>query len=316
MMKLPRFLTLTAILTVLLLPLEPAFGQGGCCQDPNMPDTTSTSLAYLGQTPPGLVPQKFAPGLISKEGRYEFGCTFSADAKEFYFGVETGPRALIYGTRVVNGNWTPIEALYPDATFTHNDPMLNNAEDRLYFISKLALSGTGSKDDHDIWYAERQGNGWSAPINAGRAINSADNDYYISFAANGNLYYASKVPNTPQYNYDIQYSPYKNGRYKKPVKLPQGAINTDRYEADVFIAPDESYMIFCAVRREGLGQGDMYISFKDANGNWGQSVNMGAPFNTEGHELCPFVSKDGKYLFYTSNQDIYWVSTAVLDNYK
>jgi len=84
----------------------------------------------------------------------------------------------------------------------------------------------------------------------------------------------------------------------------------------VFIAPDESYMIFCAVRREGLGQGDMYISFKDANGNWGQSVNMGAPFNTEGHELCPFVSKDGKYLFYTSNQDIYWVSTAVLDNYK
>jgi len=129
-----------------------------------MPDTTSTSLAYLGQPPPGLVPQKFAPGLISKEGRYEFGCTFSADAKEFYFGVETGPRALIYGTSVVNGNWTPIEALYPDATFTHNDPMLNNAEDRLYFISKLALSGTGSKDDHDIWYAERQGNGWSAPL--------------------------------------------------------------------------------------------------------------------------------------------------------
>ena len=83
-----------------------------------------------------------------------------------------------------------------------------------------------------------------------------------------------------------------------------------------FIAPDESYMIYCSIRKDGLGKGDLYISFKDNKGDWSEAVNMGNSINTENHELCPFVSADGKYLFYTSNGDIYWVSTKILNGYK
>jgi hypothetical protein len=43
---------------------------------------------------------------------------------------------------------------------------------------------------------------------------------------------------------------------------------------------------------------------------------MGDKINTKNHELCPFVSKDGKYLFYTSNQDIYWVSAEIINEIK
>ena len=106
-----------------------------------------------------------------------------------------------------------------------------------------------------------------------------------------------------------------NGVFLSPEILPK-EINTDRYEADVFVAPDESYLIFCAIRRDGLGRGDLYISFKDENGNWTQAKNMGTAINSENHELCPFVSRDGKYFFYTSNQDIYWVSTEIFEGYK
>ena len=75
-------------------------------------------------------------------------------------------------------------------------------------------------------------------------------------------------------------------------------------------------MVFCSIRRDGLGQGDLYISFKDKQGNWSDAINMGESINTDKHELCPFVSANGKYLFYTSNQNIYWVSTKILENYK
>ena len=75
-------------------------------------------------------------------------------------------------------------------------------------------------------------------------------------------------------------------------------------------------MIFCSIRKIGKGQGDLYISFKDKDGKWGDAINMGNTINSEKHELCPFVTKDGKYLFYTSNNDIYWVSTQILDNYR
>ena len=38
--------------------------------------------------------------------------------------------------------------------------------------------------------------------------------------------------------------------------------------------------------------------------------------NNEFHQLCPFVSKDGKFLFFTSNQDIYWVDAKIIASYK
>ena len=65
-----------------------------------------------------------------------------------------------------------------------------------------------------------------------------------------------------------------------------------------------------------MGRGDLYISFKNTDGTWTESVNMGEKVNTKKHELCPFVSHDGKYLFYTSNQDIYWVSTEIIAKIK
>ncbi len=41
-------------------------------------------------------------------------------------------------------------------------------------------------------------------------------------------------------------------------------------------------------------------------------VNMGAQINLGGHD----VTQDGNYLFYTSNEDIYWVSTEILQKSK
>jgi hypothetical protein len=32
--------------------------------------------------------------------------------------------------------------------------------------------------------------------------------------------------------------------------------------------------------------------------------------------FCPSVSRDGKYIFYTMNRDIYWVSAKILDELK
>ena len=94
------------------------------------------------------------------------------------------------------------------------------------------------------------------------------------------------------------------------------AINTEAYEADVFITPDESYMIFCSIRENGFGRGDLYISFNAESGQWKPAINMGYPINTPHYEYCPFVTKDGKYLFYTSQQDIYWVSTEIIEQLK
>jgi len=280
-------------------------------------ETEDEALHYMGQQPPGLVPEKFAPGSLSKPNRHEFGCTFSADGTECFFGVDNDGTMEIYHTRLEDGAWSPEEKLFTGDSFSYNDPMLSPDESRLYFISNRPLSIPGSKKDVDIWYSTRTDEGWSDPVNVGAPINGPLNEYYVSFAQNGTMYFGSKdtAPEAPRYAYDIYRAEFTDGAYATPQKLPE-AINTHRYEADVYIAPDESYMIFCSVRKHGLGQGDLYISFKDTEGNWTTAKNMGKPINSEFHELCPFVTRDGKYLLYTSNQDIYWVSAEILASYR
>lgn len=173
------------------------------------------------------------------------------------------------------------------------------------------------KNDHDIWYVERIENGWSEPVNAGPNINSDGNEYYISFLHDGTMYFSSnvKAPDERRFDFDIYASSVLDEEFQKAIPLGD-SINTPDYEADVFIDPNESYIIFCASRQDGLGQGDLYISFKNTDGTWTKSKNMGRPINSENHELCPFVSQDGKYFFYTSNRDIYWVDAKIIEDLR
>ncbi|GAB5408280.1 MAG: hypothetical protein BalsKO_06450 [Balneolaceae bacterium] len=263
---------------------------------------------YMGQDAPELASTLFAPNFISTE-ESEFGSIFNAKGTEFYFGVDNFGKNEIRLSKLIDGVWTKPEVILSHPTYGYNDPFLSNDEQQLYFISNHALDGIGERKDIDIWYVEKTVEDvWSEPINVGSEINTSNNEYYISFTDQGIMYFSSNGHNPDKQDYDIYFSTVINGEFQTPKALPD-EINTDEYEADVFISPDESYIIFTSVRAEGYGQGDLYISFKDSNDNWSESVNMGDSVNSEYYEYCPFVTKDGKFLFFTSNQDIYWVST-------
>lgn len=271
----------------------------------------------MGQEKPTLTPKIFAKGFISKEDESEFGSVFNKKATAFFYGVDVGGSTEIRYSELIGNKWSEPKTILSHEKYGFNDPFLSPDEKRLYFISKRALDGLGAKQDYDIWYVEKEGDQWSEPINAGEKINSQKNEYYVSFTTDGTMYFSSNknAKANRDRNFDIYYSSRIDGEFMEPIKL-NDSINTKRYEADVFIAPDERYMIFCSIRKGGYGQGDLYISFKKDNGNWTHAKNMGESINNEFHQLCPFVSKDGKYLFFTSNQDIYWVDAKIIEGYK
>ncbi len=137
----------------------------------------------------------------------------------------------------------------------------------------------------------------------------------MSFTKTGTMYFSSNrnVDNTN--NYNIYSSKSIEGEFQTPVKL-SNAINSDFYEADIFVAPDESYLIFSANKPGGYGSGDLYISFRNANDTWTDAKNVGSEINAERSEYCPFVTADGRYFFYTKQNDIYWVDTSFIDKLK
>jgi Tol biopolymer transport system component len=77
-------------------------------------------------------------------------------------------------------------------------------------------------------------------------------------------------------------------------------VNSDIDEIDPFIAPDESYIIFLRRDRENSSNTDLFISFRKNDGSWTKAKNMGEPINSNALEICPSISPDGKYFFFTS----------------
>jgi hypothetical protein len=68
---------------------------------------------------------------------------------------------------------------------------------------------------------------------------------------------------------------------KKQKRVPmEEMFNSLQTDWAPYIAPDESYFIFCSFRAGGFGSGDLYISFKQKDGSWGKVINMGDKINT------------------------------------
>lgn len=271
---------------------------------------------YLGREKPNNTPIIFAPGVVSKIDEHEFGSVFSSDGREFYYGVDVNGISEIRFMICKDNKWSLPQKVSFGKGYSCNDPFLSPNDSMLFFISDMPKDSMSNKEDIDIWYVIRDEGGWSNPVNAGKMINSDKNEYYISFSSDGTLYFSSNSASTDTTigDYDIYYSEFKDEMFQKPVRLSDN-INTSGYEADVFVSPDESFMIFCSFRSSGYGQGDLYISFNE-NNFWTKAINMGTEINTSGHELCPFVTYDGKYLFYTSNKNIYWVDAVVIETLR
>ncbi len=275
---------------------------------------------YFNQSPPGNTSQIFAPGIISTDQESEFGSIYSKDGSEFYYAVQAPDgKAELRRMKRSGDTWSKPEVLLGHDTYSFNDPFLSPDESRLYFISDRPLRGNGLKKDFDIWYVERNGksSSWSKPINAGPNINSSKNEYYTCITADGTIYFSSNVKaiQTGKDDYDVFMAKAENGGFKKAERVGS-PVNTESYEGDVFVAPDGTYLIVCSDRPGGYGAGDLYISFRKPDGSWSEVRNMGKEINEDRFQYCPIVTPDGKYLLFTSKDNIRWIDASVIEKLR
>ena len=270
-------------------------------------DSLTIENPYLGQKPPGLIPIPFAPGLVSTD-LYEANSAFTPDMKAFYFirrGEENKNSAFYeYKYNEINGIWEKSEVASP-------------------WIGRPVISPDGETMHLGDRYLKRTESGWSELQNLEPPTVSNDSMYImrLSSSANGTYYFDTYKENDA--SFPIRYSRLIDGKHEEPRALPK-AINTGTFLSHPFIAPDESYLLFDAVREDGFGDSDIYISFKQKDGTWGNAVNLGDKINTSAWEASASITPDGKYLFFTrnvvsddfENVDVFWVSVQALENLR
>lgn len=255
---------------------------------------------------PEMQALRFLSANVSRDS-IDFGSAFSPDGRSFYFARSQNKRLSIYVTHFENGKWNEaVPAGFNDAAYSQADPAFS-PDGKLYFISNRPVSPTDSTSDYNIWFVSAlPGGGWSEKQNA-VALNSDNNEFYISFAKNGNVYFSSSRSGGFGEE-DIYSSKLVTGNYELPQNLGP-VINTDKSEYDPGISPDDALLVFASSNRPGgFGGADLYYATRGARKEWSSAVNFGKEINTATREYCPYFTTDGKFFFFSGESDIKWIS--------
>ena len=165
------------------------------------------------------------------------------------------------------------------------------------------------------------------PIALPASISTDQDEYFPSlWLAGDGLVFTRRIADLRQPNgqEDLYVARQREGQWQEAS--PLRGLNTPNNEGAATLSGDGSMLCFTMCRDadrpgEGSHRGscDLYVSRRDAKGQWNKPVNMGA-VNTGGWESQPSLSPDGRVLYFTRGRgrpgrrqhDIY--SARVLPN--
>ncbi|MBI2723173.1 MAG: PD40 domain-containing protein [Bacteroidetes bacterium] len=147
-----------------------------------------------------------------------------------------------------------------------------------------------SKKTNDSTWGEPQGI---------ESINTILHDAAVCLNFDGTQLFVYK--NIGAGNGDLYLSTLINNTYSKPVL--QIGLNSPQWEGSACFVPHRDQIIFASERKGGYGGKDLYIADRLKNNVWGNIKNLGPIINTQYDEDAPFVTTDGKILFFSSNNN-------------
>ncbi len=232
--------------------------------------------------------------------------TLSSNGNEAYFTIQNlnESKGAIVKTEKINNSWTNFEIVSFSGTYRDIEPFLSPDNLTLYFSSNRPHGIDNKATDYDIWFVERisLNSEWSQPKNIGAPVNTKHNEFYPSLSKNNNLYYTSDQF-TATTKDDILFAKWNNSSYEEPLKLNEN-VNGKGYEFNAFISPDEDFLLYTVYRaKDGFGSGDLYISFKDKNGDFIKRRNLGKRINSSRMDYSPFYDTSSGILYFTSKRD-------------
>lgn len=211
---------------------------------------------------------------------------------------------LLVANRVSGGWGTPNELEISGGEFVNEGTMCISADGKwLFFTACNRSDGLGSCD---IYYSFKKESHWSAPVNAGRNINSKAWDAQPSVSADGQHLYFSSTREGGLGGMDIWFSKIKlfpNGyvRFGTPVHLGK-EINTEKNDFSPFIHADGQTLYFASEGHLGFGGSDLFLS-RNISGQWTTPENLGHPINSPKNDDGLVVSPTGLTAIYSSDRE-------------
>lgn len=265
---------------------------------------------YLGAKPPGKVPEPFVPTVIWNLNRPHSGFTTSPDGKEICWSdTPFTLQEQIWCMEEELGKWTPPRLASFSGRYSDSFPWFSPDGERLFFASQRPVTAGGPpREDPDIWYVEKQGEGWGEPVHLGPEVNTSAEEFTPTVDREGTLYFTRLSFGDGGRRADLYRSSLRIGRYEEAEKMSP-RINRAEMNYDCMVAPDGSYLIYTAW---GLGK---MVSFWDRDSSWRRArpIDDLLPSNVQRHLG---ISADGKYIFLAAerhqNWEVFWVDAELV----
>jgi len=263
---------------------------------------------YLGQAPPGRVPQAFAPGLLGGHLQLHSSVVFSPDGLEAYWSESVPPTTPGYSTgrtmvsRRLGDRWTYPQVAMVGSKRLEDVPIVSADGKRIYDMARRPLPGQAAAKEN-IWVADRVGEAWGEPRPLDGPVNAPPHHWQFALDKDGGVYFSSTWKDAR----GLFFSRLVNGRYTEAIPLGP-PINTTGGESMPFVARDGSYLLFSRSY-------DIWVSFRGEGGAWMKPIALPATVNTPDVEICPVASPDGRYLFFLRGGP-HWVDAAVIEDLR
>jgi len=148
---------------------------------------------------------------------------------------------VMYFSHFENGKWSAPQTLPFSGEYRDSDPVLSADGRTLYFVSDRPAQSLEPNHFH-AWAADRTSAGWANLRPLQGPVNEKGNTEFVSFAANGNLYFTSDRSGS---SFDVYRSCLLDGKYQSAENLGT-FINDGRYTIEAFVALDETYVLLGA----------------------------------------------------------------------
>ncbi|MFN5324531.1 MAG: OmpA family protein [Bacteroidota bacterium] len=203
-------------------------------------------------------------------------------------------------TRAVVENAGVLNSKYYDFA-----PTQSNNEKGVFFTSSR-MESTGNTNDG--WYGEKffdlftssmDNNGkWSTPVAVPAPVNSSASDGTSAWDAKSKTLYFSRCGKIKGKEgvCRLYMSVYDGSKWSDPQPLP---FATEDYNTGhPAVSEDGNTLIFSSDMPGTVGGKDLYMSTKDASGNWSAPVSLGGAINTTSDDMYPTLS--GNKLYFAS----------------
>lgn len=197
----------------------------------------------------------------------------------------------------------------------YNDysPVVYNGGKSMYFTSRRSNTTGGGQNPsdqqffedvyHAVWNDESQE--WDSITNRLGRLNGNGFESISHISDDGKLVYItinneavdSKIKTRSSDIAEVKWT--NQGQWSTP-KVLDNSINSGFFDGNATLTADGMTMYFVSERKGETKMSDIFVSYKQGN-KWGKPTALPDAINSKGREITPYITPDGRYLFFSSN---------------